>query len=92
MKLTYQIKKEDLEKTINQILKTELNLSTRLLNKLIKNKQITINQTICDTRSTPHLGDTLEINLAYPEDNTNIIPVKMRFRYYLRRRLVLSYK
>ena len=77
MKLTYQIKETDLKKNINQILKTELNISTILLKKLIKNKQSTLNQYECDSRITPCLGDTIEINLAYPENNSNIIPIKM---------------
>lgn len=77
MKLTYQIKETDLEKNINQILKLELNISTRLLNKLIKNHQITLNKINCDTRNTANLGDVIEINLAYAEDNSNIKPVKM---------------
>ncbi len=88
MKLTYSIKKEDLAKNIHEILKTKLEISTRLLNKLIKNKQITINQNICDTRCTPRQKDILEIDLSYPEDNTNIVAVKMRLRHYLRRQMV----
>ncbi len=77
MKLSYQIQKIDVGKTINQILKTELNISTRLLNKLIKNNQITINQNKCDTRNTANPGDILEINFNIEEDNSNITPTKM---------------
>ena len=77
MKLEYKINKQDIEKNINQILKTKLNLSTRLLSKLIKNKQITINQKVCDTRNLANLDDILEVHFDLPEDNTNILPTKM---------------
>lgn len=77
MKLSYQIQEIDVGKTINEILKTELNISTRLLNKLIKSNQITINQDKCDTRNTVNLGDALKINFDTVEDNSNITPTKM---------------
>lgn len=60
--------------SINQILVSEFNLSTRLMNKLIKNKKIYLNDNIVDTRIAPSIGDTIAIDLNYEEDNSNIIP------------------
>lgn len=60
--------------SINQILVSELDLSTRLMNKLIKNKKIYLNDNIVDTRIAPSIGDTITIDLNYEEDNSNIIP------------------
>ena len=42
MKLKYEIKEKDIDKSINNILTNELNISTRLLTKLIKNEKISI--------------------------------------------------
>ena len=76
MKLIYEIKENLIGKTINQILTTELNISTRLLNKLIKNEKVSANQMKCDTRNLVHLGTVLEINFDIIEDNSNIINTK----------------
>lgn len=63
--------------TINQILQNELNISSRLLYKLIKNNRILLNGNISDTRNYPNIGDKIIINFNYEEDNSNIIPNKM---------------
>lgn len=63
--------------SINQILKSKLNLSTRLLTKLIKEKKIFLNNTITDTRIIPKINDIITIDLNYEEDNSNILPTKM---------------
>lgn len=77
MKLNYKTSKEDINKTVNQILINEFKISTRLLTKLIKLKKISINHKIIDTRNliTPH--DVITIDLSYEEDNSNIIPTQM---------------
>jgi len=62
---------------INDILTKILNISTRLKNKLIKNKYILLNGVFVDTREIAHTGDILEIDLSYPEENSNIVPLKM---------------
>lgn len=77
MKLTYKITKNDACKSINYILTNELNISTRLLTKLIKNEKIFINQNKCDTRTIVKSGDILEINFNILEDNSNVLPTKM---------------
>lgn len=63
--------------SINDILTKELNVSTRLKNKLIKNKHVLLNNVFVDTRNVAHNGDVVTINLSYPEDNSNIVPTKM---------------
>lgn len=74
MNLTYKV---ELDIIINDILSKKLNISTRLKNKLIKNKNILLNGVFVDTRNSAHLGDVLTIVLDYPEDNSNIVPQKM---------------
>lgn len=75
MKLTYQVKNNN--KTINQILQTELKISSRLLYKLIKMQKILLNNKICDTRSIANVGDVITIDFNYEEDNSNIVPTQM---------------
>lgn len=62
---------------INQILQTELNVSSRLLYKLIKNNCVLLNGNICDTRVYPNINDIISVNFNYNEDNSNIVPTKM---------------
>lgn len=77
MFLTYIINENDIDKSINNILANNLNISTRLLNKLINTKKIFINKNICDTRNIANLGDTITIDFSTPEDNCNVIPTKI---------------
>lgn len=72
MILIYHVKIENL--TINYILKHELYMSTKLLNKLIKSKLIFLNGKICDTRNIVNIGDEISIDLSFREDNSNIVP------------------
>lgn len=76
MILFYEVKKENL--TVNHILKNELQISSKLFCKLIKNKLVYINGIICDTRNSVHIGDIISIDLDFPEDNSNIIPKEMK--------------
>ena len=75
MKLTYQVKTN--EQIINQILQNELQISSRLLYKLIKMQKILLNNKICDTRSITNAGDIITIDFNYEEDNSNIVPTQM---------------
>lgn len=78
MKLEYKIQKKEVGNTFHHILITDLNISTRQLTKLIKNKKIFVNHANCDTRNIANLGDILEVSFDRPEDNTNIIPTPMK--------------
>lgn len=63
--------------SINQILNDKFEFSTRLKNKLIKNKCVLRNENFEDTRTIVHPGDTISIVLDSPEDNSNIVPTQM---------------
>lgn len=75
MELTYQVKTN--EQTINQILQNELQISSRLLYKLIKLQKILLNNKICDTRSITNAEDIITIDFNDEEDNSNIVPTQM---------------
>jgi len=64
-------------KTINQVIQKEFSLSTRLFNKLLKNKKIYLNNTVIDTRNIAKINDIITLDLSYEEDNSNIVPTKM---------------
>ena len=72
MNLQYTVRSENL--SINQILQNELNISSRLLYKLINNNNILLNGNTCDTRNTVQTGDLITVNFNYSEDNSNIVP------------------
>lgn len=63
--------------SINQILKTELHISSRLLQKIINLKHVYLNNKIVDTRSSVNLGDIILVDLDFNEENENIIPKKI---------------
>lgn len=63
--------------SINKVLSEEFKLSTRLKNKLIKNKCVLLNGSFEDTRTLANIGDIITIVLDFPEDNSNIVPTKM---------------
>lgn len=79
MEIKYQITMQDKNnyENINSILKNELQISNRLLTKLIKKSSIMLNGSICDTRNSFEVNDILTINFNYSEDNSNIVPTKM---------------
>lgn len=80
MELNYIVKENDSYKTINQILLSEFNLSTRLTTKLIKDKRIYRNENIADSRDSVHDQDIILVDLNYEEDNSNIIPIRMNLK------------
>ena len=66
-----------ISKSINQILNDEFKISTRLKNKLIKNKSVLLNGSFVDTRTVANIGDIITIVLNSPEDNSNIVATQM---------------
>lgn len=62
---------------VNQVLRQEFNISSRLLSKLIKNKKVLLNNCIIDTRSTVSLGDIITVLLDFEEESDNIVSTKM---------------
>lgn len=77
MELNYIIKKQDLNKSINEILSIQFHFSNRLLTKLIKNHKILLNNVPCDTRFCPNLNDLIIIKFDMEENNSNIIATEM---------------
>lgn len=77
MELEYIIKENNTDKSINELLSLEFNLSNRLTTKLIKNEKILLNDIPCDTRIFPKYNDVLTIDFNMEEDNSNIVPTKM---------------
>ena len=77
MKIVYKIEKEDNNKSINQIMKENLNISTRLKTKLINNNCVYCNNKCADTRNFVKTGDVIDIFLDMKENNSNIVPTKM---------------
>lgn len=75
MQLKYIVKNNEFN--INQILQNELNISSRLLYKLIKSNKVLLNDNICDTRNSANVGDIITVDFNYEEDNSNIVPTKM---------------
>lgn len=75
MELKYIVKSDIM--TINQILKSKFDISSILLNKLIKNNKILLNNTTCDTRISPNIGDIITVDLSMQEDNSNIVATKI---------------
>lgn len=63
---------------INQILKQEFNISSRLQHKLIVNKLIYLNNNEIDTRSSVNIDDIITINLDFEEENDNIIATNIK--------------
>ena len=68
---------DDKYNTINQVLKEEFRISSRLLTKIINNEKVLLNGHFCDTRKKPNLDDIIEVLLDLEEDNTNIKSTKM---------------
>ena len=79
MKLKYCITINDKNKyeNIHSLLKNELHISNRLLSKLIEEKCILLNGSICDTRNSFEINDILSVNFDYFEENANVVPTKM---------------
>ena len=77
MKLAYTILKSDNFTNINELLKVKFKISTNLLSKLIRTKNIKVNNEICDTRKMYPDGSLLEICFDYEEESDNIVATKM---------------
>ena len=72
MELKYLVENKDY-KNINEILSLHFKISTRLKNKLIKEKRIFLNGKNTDSRYEVNIGDNIVIDFNYEEDNSNIV-------------------
>ena len=77
MILKYIVNKNDTNKTINEIINQKFDLSNRLFSRLIKNKNIFVNDKNIDTRLKVTENDVITIDLNYEEDNSNIVSKQM---------------
>ena len=58
---------------INQILKQEFNISSRLLHKLITYKHVFLNGVVADTRNNISVGDIISVNLDFEEEKHQLL-------------------
>ena len=80
MFLKYTVKKDDELRTINEVLSSYFGFSSRLKNKLINLKVITLNGVFVNTKTLIKESDLITIDLSYEEDNSNILPTKMNLQ------------
>ena len=72
------IVKDNKYQNINQILKQEFHVSSRLLHKLIISKHVLLNGEVTDTRVSVSNGDIININLDFEEESENIVSTNMK--------------
>lgn len=72
------IVKDNKYQNINQILKQEFHISSRLLHKLIISNHVMLNKVITDTRNTVSVGNVITVNLDFEEESENIIATNMK--------------
>ena len=77
MNLKYVVKDLSLYKTIRQVLKSEFNMSNRLITKLKFNKLILLNSAETYLDKLLSIGDVVSCSLDYEEESENIVPTKM---------------
>ena len=78
MELKYIKNKNNNYISVNDILKMEFNISTRLLTKLINQKNVKLNNKICDTREHVKIDDIVTVNMEFEEENSNIVPFNIK--------------
>lgn len=77
MILSYTISTEDHYSHIKELLKEYFQISDRLLLKLKKNQSILLNDKVTSVNAILSVGDTIKVLLNHPEDNSNIVSIKM---------------
>ena len=73
MKLIYKVS-NNIYQNVKEVLKVEFSMSDRLLLKLKKMKRITLNGNSIYIHHSLQIGDIIECDLDYEEDNSNIVP------------------
>lgn len=76
MKLEYKIENNDFY-NIKEVLRSEFEISNKLLTKLKKNKKIFLNNIPCYVSEKVNINDKISIELDFNEESDNIIPIKM---------------
>ena len=78
MILKYYVDNNCPYKTLREILKAHFNISERLLLKLKKSNKIYINSHLSYLDKILELNDIIEIYIDFEEENSNIVPTKMK--------------
>lgn len=78
MKLSYTIKSNEYFDNIKEVLKTKFEISDRLLLKLKTNNKIFLNGKATNIKTPVNSNDIVEILMDFDEDNTNVVPTKMK--------------
>lgn len=77
MTLTYRVSNNNLI-NLKELLKSHFQISDRLLAKLKNAQKIFINGEKVSVRASLKAGDLVEVNLDFLENNSNIVPTKMK--------------
>lgn len=77
MTLTYRVSNNNLI-NLKELLKSHFQISDRLLAKLKNAQKIFINGEKVSVRASLKTGDLVEVNLDFLENNSNIVPTKMK--------------
>lgn len=76
MKLIYKIIDNKYE-TVKKVLKSEFNMSDRLILRLKQNQKIFVNDKLSYINDTLFVNDIVTVLIDFEEDNSNIVPTKM---------------
>ncbi len=76
MKLSYTVI-DNTYKNVKEVLKVEFSMSDRLLLKLKNMQKISLNNEATYVHHSINIGDVIECDLNYDENNSNIVPNKM---------------
>ena len=77
MKLTYTVPQNCNYQNVKEVLKAEFLMSDRLLLKLKKMQNISLNKSPVYVHHPIECGDIISCDLSYEEDNSNIVPTYM---------------
>lgn len=77
MKLEYKINESTKQSTVKQILKSQFNMSDRLILKLKRENKIYLNDRPTHVNANISIGDIVSANIFFKEECENIVPTKM---------------
>lgn len=77
MKLEYTVNESTRQNTVKQILKSQFNMSDRLILKLKRENKIYLNNSSTHVNAALSLGDIVCADISFEEECKNIVPTKM---------------
>lgn len=78
MKLEYEVNESTRQNTVKQILKSQFNMSDRLILKLKRENKIYLNNTPTHVNANMSTGDIVSVSILFEEECENILPTKMK--------------